>query len=97
MQLLIQRGLFLSCLRQFDSFALASRHSARSKTLFVNTLTGKTLQLNFENWYTIDRIKSMIQDKEHISLDKQCFIYEGKQLEDGRAVGDELILLPLLC
>ena len=57
-------------------------------TIYVKTLTGKTIVLSIMHSYTIRQIKQMIQDKEGIPPDQQRIIYVGKQLEDYRTAKD---------
>jgi hypothetical protein len=56
--------------------------------LFVKTLTGKTNTYDVEASTSIEAIKQMIADKEGVPIDQQRLVWSGKELQDGRTVGD---------
>ena len=56
--------------------------------IFVKTLTGKTITLDVETSDLIGTVKSKIQDKESIPVDKQRLIFGGKELEDSKTLAD---------
>ena len=57
-------------------------------TIFVKTLTGKTITLEVEPSDSIERVKWKIQDKEGIPPEEQCLVFAGRTLEDGHTLSE---------
>ena len=56
--------------------------------IHVWTLKGEKETLNVNSSCTVEKLKTMIQDKMRIPYDEleECLIYGGKPLEDGRTL-----------
>lgn len=68
--------------------ALAFEGEQSEQTLFVKTLTGKTIVVRVPADGSILTIKTRIQDKKGIPPEQQRLIFAGKQLDDARSIAD---------
>lgn len=59
-----------------------------AKQIYIKTLTGKTVEFKILDGYSVNEVKHIVQYYEGIPPDAQRIIFVGKQLEDGRTMGD---------
>lgn len=57
-------------------------------SVYVKTMTGKTLPILVEEATTVHEVKVQIQDQEGLFPDQQRLIFGGRQLEDAMSLGD---------
>jgi len=69
------------------NFEIVSARRSRS-TIFVKTLTGKTVEIRVDLSFTVETLKTLIQGSEGIPPDQQRLIYAGEQLDDERKLSD---------
>ena len=60
-------------------------------SIFVKTLTGKTVIVWCESSDTIYNIKLEVQLEEGIPLDYQRLVFAGRELEDARTLSGEIL------
>ncbi|KAL3878565.1 hypothetical protein ACJMK2_030902 [Sinanodonta woodiana] len=56
--------------------------------IFVNIWTRETIAMEVKPADTIENLKAMIQEKEGILPDQQCFLFNDKRLEDEKTISD---------
>lgn len=59
---------------------------------YVKALNGKNIMFSYSPSMTIYDIKQAISEQESIPIDQQRLIFQGKQLEDNKALADYSIL-----
>ena len=54
--------------------------------IFVKSLTGKVITVDFEPLFTIENVKTIIQNKENIPIDHQRFLFNGRELKNNETL-----------
>ena len=54
--------------------------------IFVKSLTGKVITVDFEPLFTIENVKTIIQNKENIPIDHQRFLFNGRELKNNKTL-----------
>ena len=62
-----------------------------NKVIFAKNMAGKTLSLDVDDATTVDEVKLLVEDGFGCPPDQQRLIFAGKQLEEGRTLGDDNI------
>lgn len=57
-------------------------------SIFVKTLTGKNIMIDYNENMKISEIKECVCSQENVPVEQQRLIYEGKQLEDNMSLKD---------
>lgn len=73
---------------QKESALQLSIQQRRDITIFIKTLTRRTISLDVDPDQTVETIKSMIEEKSGTPADQQVLVLAGNELEDGRTLSE---------
>ena len=62
--------------------------AGKSTSIYVKTLTGKTITLKVNLSMSVEQLKLVIQEKEGTPAHQQRLVFVGQQLEDERILSD---------
>ena len=71
-----------------NNLSLSGETPRSLSCIYVKTTTGKTITILATPSDTVEDVKSKLYDKLGFQIDRMRLIYGGKQLEDGRTLGD---------
>ena len=72
--------------RDFFTVHLSWRMASYTIRIYVKTLTGTKIPFEVEPNKTISNVKFKIWEQQHIPLDDQRLLFNGKQLEDDKTL-----------
>lgn len=78
----------IRCIHKQKLQEIEEEEKQEAEQIFVKSLTGKTITIDFEKDKTIEQIKDMIEKKEGISKDQQRLLFCAKQLENEKTLCD---------
>lgn len=84
----MNRRQFVAGITAVSSLGIYQLAVAGGYTLYIKTLTGKTITIEAEVSDTILKLKERIQDEEGIPPYQQRLIWAGKQLEDDKTIAE---------
>lgn len=73
---------------QHKSFLLNLLKPLPDMQILVMVETGEIITLDVDKWYTINRVKSKIEEKVGLPLNQQHLFFNGTQLEEGNILSD---------
>lgn len=79
---------------RFLTFLIRNDRGA-GMTLCVKSILGKTIEINCKPADLVDNVKSKIKDKLHVPSDQQRLIFNGEELERGKANFQRFIIFEI--
>lgn len=69
-------------------FIFISPLNTFARQIYIKPVTGEDITLEVESSYTVEVLKQMVSNEINISVESIKLNYNGRELEDGRTLGD---------